>query len=235
MRDTLHPNCETCGARVTSVFATLTGLEITEVNSGKSCHSIKRGEKVFSEGQYARGLYCMHFGHVKIVRYGHDGREQILRFAGAGDTIGYAAMLTGEPYTIEAIAVEDSAVCFVPTEMIQRYLRDNTHLALNVMQIMSHELQDTERRVVELAQKTVRERVAEALLVLRETFGTEEDGETLNLPLTREEIADIVGTAPESLIRMLGDLKASDIIETKGRRIRVKNLRALIDAANVND
>lgn len=99
---------------------------------------------------------------------------------------------------------------------------------------MSHELQETEQRVVELAQKSVRERVAEALLVLKNTFGTEEDGETLNLPLTREEIADIVGTAPESLIRMLSDLKADNIIETHGRRIRLVDHKALVQTANLS-
>ena len=143
-------------------------------------------------------------------------------------------MGTGEPYTISAIAVEPSSICFVPNENIQRYLKDNPHLSLRVLQLMSHELQDTERRVVELAQKSVRERVAEALLVLRTTFGTDEDGETLNMPLTREEIADIVGTAPESLIRMLGELKASNVIETVGRRIRVKDLDALKSVANLD-
>ena len=218
-----------------SVFSVLEGAEIVEVSTGKTCNSVKRGDKVYAEGQYSRGLHCIHSGHVKLVRYGKDGREQILRFAGAGDTIGYSAMITGEPYSVEAIAVEDSSVCFIPSDLIQKYLKENPHLSLQVMQLMSHELQDTEKRVVELAQKSVRERVAEALLVLRDTFGTEDDGETLNLPLTREEIADIVGTAPESLIRMLSELKSQDVIETKGRRIRVKNLKALITAANIED
>jgi CRP/FNR family transcriptional regulator len=143
-------------------------------------------------------------------------------------------MITGQPYTISAIAVEPSAVCFVPNENIHRYLRDNPQLSLRVLQLMSHELQDTERRVVELAQKSVRERVAEALLVLRSTFGTDDDGETLNMPLTREEIADIVGTAPESLIRMLSEFKADHVIETVGRRIKVKNVEALRIAANLD-
>ena len=233
MTEAFRPQCDTCGARVTSVFAALEGNELVEVNTGKTCITVKRGESVFSEGQYSRGLHCVHHGHLKLVRYGKDGKEQILRFAGAGDTIGYSAMITGEPYSIEAIAVEDTSVCFVPAEMVQRHLRENPHLSLSVMQLMSHELQNTERRVVELAQKSVRERVAEALLVLKDTFGTESDGETLNIPLTREEIADIVGTAPESLIRMLSELKSNDVIETEGRRIRVKNMKALIDAANL--
>lgn len=216
---------------MSSVFATLEPAELTEVTATKSCQHVERGEAVFSEGQYPRGLHCIHHGHVKLVRYGRDGREQIIRFAGAGDTIGYAAMITAQPYTISAIAVEPSAVCFVPNENIHRYLRDNPHLCLRVLQLMSHELQNTERRVVDLAQKSVRERVAEALLVLRSTFGTDDDGETLNMPLTREEIADIVGTAPESLIRMLSEFKADHVIETVGRRIRVKNVDALRMAA----
>lgn len=218
---------------MTSVFATLEPAEITEVTTTKSCHQIHRGDAVFSEGQYPRGLHCIHHGYIKLVRYGRDGREQIIRFAGAGDTIGYAAMITGQPYTISAIAVESSAVCFVPNENIHRYLRDNPQLSLRVLQLMSHELQDAERRVVELAQKSVRQRVAEALLVLRSTFGTDDDGETLNMPLTREEIADIVGTAPESLIRMLSEFKADHVIETVGRRIKVKNVEALRIAADL--
>jgi CRP/FNR family transcriptional regulator, polysaccharide utilization system transcription regulator len=96
-------------------------------------------------------------------------------------------------------------------------------------------LDEAERRVVELAQKSVLERVAEALLVLRETFGTMEDGETLNMQLTREEIADIVGTAPESVIRMLSDLRGEHIIETEGRKILLKNVPALIRTANLTD
>ncbi len=235
MREFTIPSCENCGARVTSTFATLTVAETEELSQTKSCQMLERGAVVFEEGQYPRGLHCIHHGHLKLVRFGPDGREQIIRFAGAGDTIGYAAMITGGQYTISAIAVEPSSVCFVPSDLIHRYIRENTHLALRIMQLMSHELQDTERRVVELAQKSVRERVAEALLVLKETFGTEEDGETLNMPLTREEIADVVGTAPESLIRMLGELKADDVIETVGRRIRLKNIKALISAANLSD
>jgi CRP/FNR family transcriptional regulator len=103
------------------------------------------------------------------------------------------------------------------------------------MQDLSHELEDAERRVVEIAQKSVRERVAEALLVLKETFGVDQDGETLNSPLTREEIASIVGTAPESVIRTLAEFKADKLIETSGRAIRLKNVKGLIKTANIND
>jgi len=235
MREELHIACETCGARMASAFATLTVGEAEHITTVKSCHRYDRGETIFEMGHYPRGLYCLHAGHAKLIRYSPEGTEQIIRFSSAGDAIGYSSLITGEPYTITAVAVEPTSVCFIPSETIFRYLRENSQMSLHVMQLMSRELQETERRVVELARKSVRERVAEALLVLRETFGVADDGETLNMPLTREEIADVVGTAPESLIRMLSELKSDNLIETSGRRIKVKDVKALMSVANLGD
>jgi CRP/FNR family transcriptional regulator len=103
------------------------------------------------------------------------------------------------------------------------------------MQDLSHEVEDAERRVVEIAQKSIRERVAEALLVIKETFGVAEDGETLKNPLTREEIASIVGTAQESVIRTLSEFKSKNLIEISGKSIRLKNVKGLIKTANLID
>lgn len=228
-------SCSSCGSRVTSTFGSLTCDEAVEVSDIKTCTQYSRNASIFNYGQYPRGIFCIHHGHVKLTRPGSDGREQILRFAGAGDMVGYASMVSGTPYTMNCTAVEDSGVCFVPSETIFRIVRENTHLALRVMQDLSHEVEDAERRVVEIAQKSVRERVAEALLVLKETFGLSEDGETLNSPLTREEIAAIVGTAPESVIRTLSEFKSDKLIETEGRTIRLKNVRGLIKTANIMD
>jgi CRP/FNR family transcriptional regulator len=180
-------------------------------------------------------VYCIHSGHVKLTRPTPDGREHILRLAGAGDLVGYASMISGEPYTINCVAVEETSICFVPSDLILSIVRENTHLALRVMQDLSHELEDAERRVVEIAQKSIRERVAEALLVIKETFGVAEDGETLNSPLTREEIAGIVGSAQESVIRTLSEFKSDKLIEIVGRSIRVKNVKGLIKTANLFD
>ncbi len=227
--------CENCGLRSSAVFGSLSLPEATSVTAVRTCVNVGRGEVVFSEGTYPRGIFCIHGGHIKLVRTSQDGREQIIRFAGAGDAIGYASLITAEPYSLSAVAVDPSAVCFVPAELIWKFVKDNPEFTLRIMQNMSHELKSTERRVVELAQKSVRERVAEALLVLKETFGTEADGETINTPLSRVEIANIVGTAPESLIRMLAELRMDKIIETSGRSIRLKNLHALARAAKLGD
>lgn len=230
-----HPSCANCGSRVTSTFASLTMNEADQVTETKACSPYGRGSVIFGYGQYPRGVYCIHSGHVKLTRPTPDGREHILRLAGTGDLVGYASMISGEPYTVNCVAVEETSICFVPSDLILSIVRENTHLALRVMQDLSHELEDAERRVVEIAQKSIRERVAEALLVIKETFGVAEDGETLNSPLTREEIAGIVGSAQESVIRTLSEFKSDKLIEIVGRSIRVKNVKGLIKTANLFD
>ena len=229
------PSCASCGSRVTATFASLTIDEADHVTNTKACSMYGRGAVVFSYGSYPRGVFCIHSGHVKLTRPTPDGREHILRLAGAGDLVGYASMIGGEPYTLNCIAVEESSVCFVPTDVILSMVRENTQLALRVMQDLSHEVEDAERRVVEIAQKSIRERVAEALLVIKETFGVADDGETLKNPLTREEIASIVGTAQESVIRTLSEFKSKNLIEISGKSIRLKNVKGLIKTANLID
>ena len=220
---------------MTSTFASLSINDADQLTEVKSCSTYGRGSVIFSYGQHPRGVYCIHSGHVKLTRPTPDGREHILRLAGSGDLVGYASMIGGEPYTLNCIAVEESSVCFVPTDVILSMVRQDTQLALRVMQDLSHEVEEAERRVVEIAQKSIRERVAEALLVLKETFGVAEDGETLNNPLTREEIASIVGTVQESVIRTLSEFKSDHLIEIVGRSIRLKNVKGLIRTANLID
>ncbi len=231
----LSPQCGACASMDRSIFSALHTPDVETLSFEKSCRHYDRNEPVFHEGSYSDGLYCIHDGKIKISRMGPNGRETIIRFATAGDTIGYTALVSGEKLNVSAIALEPTQVCRVPRESIFRLIRSNPTLAMSLMQLMSHELEESERRVVELAQKSVKERVAEALLVLKETFGYEADGETISIHLTREELADVVGTATESVIRMLSDLKHQHIIETEGTNIRIKNVSALIRVANLTD
>ncbi|CAN5550386.1 Crp/Fnr family transcriptional regulator [soil metagenome] len=218
-----------------SIFNALNSTDLESLSFEKSCRLYERSEPIFHEGSYSDGLYCIHDGKIKITRMGPNGRETIIRFATGGDTIGYTALVSGEQLNVSAVALEPTQVCRVPRESIFRLIRANPSLTMNIMQLMSHELEESERRVVELAQKSVKERVAEALLVLKETFGYEADGETISIHLTREELADVVGTATESVIRMLSEFKHLHIIETEGTNIRIKNVTALIRVANLSE
>lgn len=230
-----NPSCSSCGSRSTSVIDALSIDELDGVTGAKRCQRFERNDTLFHEGQYPSSLFCIHSGHVKVYRTGADGKEQIIRFAGHGDVIGYGSILTGTPYATSAAAVEQSSVCVIPRELMTKLVRGNSALALKLMEMLSQELDDAERSIVRLAQKSIRERVAEALLVLRETFGLENDGETISAQLTREELANVVGTAPESVMRTLSDLRHDNLIETEGRFIRIKDLNKLAKVANLQD
>lgn len=235
MQSIQQPSCASCGSRTQSIIDALVATELSTINDAKRCGKYDKGDVLYTEGQFASSLHCIHAGHVKVSRYGPDGKELTLRFAGPGDVLGYAALISGQPYTTHAVAVESASVCAIPREHVSRIVRDNPTFALRLMEMISQELEDAERSIIRLAQKSVKERVAEALLVLRETFGTKNDGETINITFTRDDLSTIVGTAPESVIRALGDFKREQLITTDGQNIAIRNQPGLAKAANLGD
>ena len=229
------PHCSKCSSLHLSAFSELYIEDIDAISTSKTCIFVKSGNHIFQEGKYPSGIYCIHKGKIKLSRDGHEGREHIVRFAKEGDVLGYKTLITGSTYTASAVALDDSHLCIIPKELFFETIQRNPKLSMKMLEILVHELNNAEERVMELAQKTVRERLAETLLILLETFGTEEDGETINVSLTREEIANIVGTATESVIRLLSDFKKLEMIELRGRKIAIKKPIALIKEAHLSD
>ncbi|NNC85590.1 MAG: Crp/Fnr family transcriptional regulator [Bacteroidia bacterium] len=235
MSDNHNPNCQHCSVRFKSIFCKLSEDEVMVLNRKKVCGHYKKGDQIFMEGRSANSIFCINGGKVKITQIGEEGKEQILHLVGEGDVIGYRSVLSGEPYSVSATALEDSSICQIPKSMFQQMIESDNHLALEVIKILSDDLKFAERNITEFAQKPVKERIAEALLFIKETYGYESDGETLNVNLTREEIANIVGTATETTIRVLSDLKKHNILELKGRQIKIKDLNELVHIANIHD
>lgn len=231
----ISPECHTCGSRLKNELLELESSVTSAISGMKQTSLYKRGSVIYENGQYPYGVYCVHHGHVKITRTGPDGRENIIRFAKIGDIVGYASLLNNERYQTNCVAVDDSIICCIPAPILFQAIRSNHKLSLHVMQRLSSEVQDAQRRIVEIAHKTIKERVAETLLILKEVFGVHEDGLTLKSPLTREEIAAAVGTAPESVIRTLSDFKADKLIATQGRSIQITNIKGLARIANIYD
>jgi CRP-like cAMP-binding protein len=180
-------------------------------------------------------LFCINNGKIKVSRNGDDGREAILRLAKPGDILGYKALLTNEKYTASAVALDDCNVCFIPKELFLKVLKSDSSLSIELMRLLSTELGKVETKMTHLAQKPVRERLAETLLFIKETYGFEDDEQTINATLSREEIANIVGTATESAIRLLSEFKKDNIIELDGKKIKIINLEKLIRTANLQD
>jgi CRP/FNR family transcriptional regulator len=232
---TTDPNCEECGSRNESVFSELAPAELRVLSMTKSCHTYAKGEIIFYNGDRPTGLHCIHQGKVKICKNGPDAREQIIRLVGPGDIMGYRSLLSGSKYSSFAVALEDCRVCFIPRAEFASMIADQPNLSLRVMALLSNELRTAEEKMVELAQKSSRERLAETLLLLETKYGVEEDGRTLAVKLTREELAGLVGTVTESVIRLLSDLSKEGIIELDRRKIGILDHNRLLEIANIED
>jgi len=230
-----HPQCLHCDARHKSIFCDLHADELDELAYAKGCTTYKKGQIIFGEHGWPLGLYCINSGKIKLSHAGSDGKDQIVRLAKDGDVLGYRALLSGDRYSNSAIALDDSSVCFIPKDVFFKLIEKNATLSLQLMRMLGDNLKNAQQRMTDMAQKPVRERLAEALLFLKETYGFEDDGETLNVPVSREDLANMAGTATETTIRLLSDYKQEGILELPGRKIKILNLSKLIKVAHIHD
>ncbi|WP_397546351.1 Crp/Fnr family transcriptional regulator [Rhodothermus marinus] len=228
-------SCLCCCVRQRAVFDVLDEKALTALDEGKHGYRFRKRQPIFLEGERPRGVYCVHEGAVKVYRLSADGQEQILRLARPGDLVGYRSLLCHEAYRASAEALTETHLCFIPADLFFDLVRRHVELSLRLLEYLSHDLAQAEFRLVQLTQKPVRERVAELLLLLAETFGTEADGQTLALPLRREDLASLAGTTPETLIRTLAALEAEGLIAREGRRLRLLRPEALASAAALVD
>ncbi|MFN8283472.1 MAG: Crp/Fnr family transcriptional regulator [Chitinophagales bacterium] len=229
-----HVDCKHCSNRFNSVFCKTENDTMQEIEALKICSSYKKGETIFKEGAYASGVFCINAGKIKLSMVGDEGKDQIVRMAKPGDIIGYKALLSGDRYSATAVTLEDCNVCFIPKEIFLVILQKDAALSFEMMKLLSNELKRAEEKITHLAQKPVRERVAETILFLKETYGLDAEDQ-VNVVLSREEIANLVGTATETAIRLLSEFNKEHIIELHGKKIKILNLNKLIKTANLYD
>lgn len=190
---------------------------------------------IYYNGDQPAGLHCINSGKIKVCKNGPDAREQIIRLVGPGNIMGYRSLLGSATYSTFAVAIEDSRVCLIPRAEFTAMIAVQPDLALRLMALLSNELRMAENRMVELAQKTSRERLAETLLLLESKYGLEADGRTVAVRLTRTELAGLVGTVTESVIRLLSELAKEGIIELDRSSIVILDRERLLEIANVGD
>ena len=179
-----------------------------------------KGEALFEEGSNVDGIYFIENGTAKLYKLGFNRKEQILRFIKEGDIIGYRALLIDEAYQATAEAMSDLQAIFIPSDVFLHLLEVDSQLSYTMLQKISFELGESSNTVTFLAQKTVRERLAEVLLLLEQKLGTDPEG-FIKISLTREEIANLIGTATESAIRLISEFKQDELIEVEGRNIKI--------------
>ena len=186
----------------------------------------KKGEQLFQEASIPRGVYCINQGMVKIFKRGDEGKEQIIHIAKAGEMVGFRAMFTEEPYKVGAEALEESNICFIGKVDFLSLMDTNPLLRNGIIKELSKELADRADFITNMAQKNVRERLAFTMLILMDVY----DNQPINL--SREDLANFVGTATETLIRLLKDFKEEGIIEVQTRKIFVLKRERLLQIAS---
>jgi CRP-like cAMP-binding protein len=231
-QEILVPLCDSCSLETGSIFKYLTPDEVDALNFEKDFRHYKRGDILYQEGNRISGFFCIHRGIIKVFKTGFDGKEQIIRFAKKGDIIAYRSVLSNELACTSAKVIEDCQVCFIPSEILISFIKTNPSYAIELLKLACHELGEANSFITDIAQKTVRERLAEVLLFLVNDFGLDNDS-YLNISLTREELANIVGTATESVIRLLSEFKSDKLVELNGRKIKILNTKGLEKISNV--
>jgi CRP-like cAMP-binding protein len=212
--------CEQCIVREFSSLKALGKDELIKLAECKTSHTVKKGDIIFEEGENVNGIYCVKEGICKLTKLSPNGKDHIVKLVKKGELLGQRSMISDEPVNLSAIAMEDMQVCFIPKAEVMGFFNENNKFSMNVMQTICGDLKDADDHMVSLAQKNVKERLAETLLYLEDTFGKNKDG-SVYIQLSREELAGIIGTATESCIRLLSEFNKLGLILLESKKITI--------------
>lgn len=214
--------CEQCIVRELSSLKALSKEELVKMAHCKTSKIVRKGETIFTEGETINGVFCVKDGVCKMTKLSSNGRDQIVHLVKKGELLGQRSMISDEPANLSAIALEDMHVCFIPKSEILVFFNENNRFSMNVMKTICGDLKEADDIMVHMAQKTVKERLALTLIYLDDNFGRDTD-DSLNIQLSRDEIASMIGTATESCIRLLSEFKKLGLVELSGKKIIIKD------------
>ncbi|WP_340075655.1 Crp/Fnr family transcriptional regulator [Leptobacterium sp. I13] len=218
--------CEQCIIRQFSSLKTLSREELVKMSECKTSQIIKKGEVIFQEGDHLNGIFCVKDGVCKLTKLSANGKDQIVKFIKKGDLLGQRSVMGDEAVNLSAVALENMEVCFIPKEEVMTPFQNNKRFSMSMVKDLCQDLKEADDLIVNMAQKNVKQRVAGTLLYLEATFGTDK-GSAIAVQLSREEIANIVGTATESAIRLLSEFKKEGWVVFEGKKIILKNKKQL--------
>jgi CRP-like cAMP-binding protein len=218
--------CDQCIVRQLTSLKALNKDEVITLANSKTTFKIKKGEAIFEEGDITNGVFCIKDGVGKLSKLSANGKDQIVKLVKSGELLGQRSMISNEPANLSAKALDNMEVCFIPKNEIIHFFNNNNQFSMNLMQSVCEDLKESENDKIALVQKTVKQRLAETLLYLQNAFGVHPD-QSLKVQLSREELGGMIGTATESCIRLLADFNKLEFIELVGKKIIIKNAKAL--------
>jgi len=214
--------CSHCLSEIDNIISGVHDAIVLDHNIHTLNRAYSKGEVLFSEGETPRGVFYVHNGLIKIIKYGKEGKEQIIEISKSGDLVGFRAMLSDKTYNVDAVMLEDTSICYIQKSDFLQEINSNEQLRNTVIRVLSKELQDRADLLTTMAQKTVRQRSALALILLDDIY----KGQPINL--SRDDLANYVGTATETLIRLLREFKKDGLIGIQGRKIAILEMNRLI-------
>lgn len=224
-------NCFTCQTRGRTEWCVLEDEELQLVDEGKTCREYLPGEVAFHEGDSCRGVHCIESGLIGIRKTNANGNEILLRLCHPGDTMGYRSFLAGDDHNNTAEALEPTVLCFIGGNTVRSLLLKNPSLGLRFLRHAAADLNAAEERVLQNTTLSVRARFAHLLLVFKDRYGVSgENGELdIELPLSRQDMAAMIGIRPESMSRTIRGFQEDDVARFSGRRVHVPNIADLVD------
>ena len=214
-------------AGIADMWILLTDEQRSLVADHLEVKKYKKNQVIYSEGETPIHLLCLLEGKVKIYRDGVGGRSQIMRVIKPVEYFAYRAYFAEESFVTAAAAFEASIVCAIPMDIITRLVAENNRLAMFFIKRLSIDLGLSDERTVNLTQKHIRGRLAESLLFLKETYGLEEDGATISIFLSREDLANLSNKTTSNAIRTLSNFASERLIAIDGRKIKIMDEEGL--------
>ncbi len=229
--DGRHGDCFSCQVRPRTEWCALSETDLKIINDSKSDRDYGPGDVLYHQGDACTGVFCIQSGLVGLRKVGSDGNSVLVRLAQPGDTIGYRSFLAGEEHKLSAEVLKPSHVCFVERAMARRMLDTKPELGLRFLKRMAEDLDAAEDKFLQTTSFDIRARLAHLLLVLKDRFASEEkDGALkLELPLSRQDMAAMIGVRPETMSRAIRKFEDDGIAFFSGRTVQVPDVSVLFD------
>ncbi|MBI3924840.1 MAG: Crp/Fnr family transcriptional regulator [Armatimonadetes bacterium] len=209
-------DCETCKLPSQDLFSGMSFEDFAQLGLLRRCRAYRKKDIVFREGDPAQRLYCVIRGWIKIWKMTPEGHLQIVRWAGPGDPLGYRSMAAGEAYRATAQAATRAVVCLLERPDLRRLLASHPILARNVLTRLTQDLGTAEERLLQITHRPVRQRLAQLLIQL-------DSQQAEGFRISRMDMAHIIGTSPETLVRLLTELHEDGVLRRTRKGLELLN------------
>lgn len=230
-------NCFSCQWRERSEWCVLKSDDIQFLDDKKSTRVFRNGEFIFYQGDACGGVYTVVSGVLAIRKTDSEGHSALVRLRHPGETIGYRDFFSGGIFTTSAQALSDGSLCFIEKGAVDQLLERNPSLGLGFLQQMAMDLQTAEETILQSVALPMRTRMAHLLLTLKDRFAEADDQGALSmkLPLSRQDIADVLGARPETVARIIHALEEDSVAFFSGRQVVIPDLDILLDEIEHGD